>query len=136
MPETARKQLERVANNSETAAGAHYFLGRLAKQEDNLPEAERELQQAVAANSNFPDGLSELAHVHIRMQNYMAAGKELVRALQMEPGNFRANANLLILYQKTKDPRAAEQQVKFEEIKKKRSEDEQLLWRSIEVRPY
>jgi tetratricopeptide (TPR) repeat protein len=134
--ETARKQLEGVANRSETAAGAHYFLGRIAKQEDNLAEAERELQQAVAANSNFSDGLSELAHVHIRMQNYAAAGTELTRALQMEPENFRANANLLILYQKTKDPRAGEQQVKFEEIKKKRSENEQLLWRSIEVRPY
>jgi len=134
--ETARRQLEDVAHRSETAAGAHYFLGRIAKQEDHLPEAERELQQAVAANANFPDGLSELAHVHIRMQNYAAAGKELTRALQLEPENVRANANLLILYQKTKNPRAAAQQVKFDEIKKNRSENEQLLWRNIEVRPY
>ena len=54
----------------------------------------------------------------------------------MEPDNFRANANLLILYQKTKDGRAQKQQERFEEIKKKRSENEQLLWRTIEVRPY
>jgi hypothetical protein len=45
------------------------------------------------------------------------------------------NANLLVLYQKTKDPRVSEQQARFEEIKKKRDEDEQLLWRTVEVRP-
>jgi hypothetical protein len=80
--------------------------------------------------------LAELAHVYIRLARYGDAGKELERASSVDPENLRVNANLLILYQKTKDARAAEQQARFEEIKKKREEDEQLLWRTIEVRPY
>ena len=39
-----------------------------------------------------------------------------------DPDNFRANANLVVLYQKTKDTRAQAQQARFEEIKQKRSE--------------
>ena len=65
-----------------------------------------------------------------------SARNELNRAFTLEPNNFRVNANLLILYQKTGDPRAPEQQSRFDEIKKKQAEDEQLLWRTIEVRPY
>ena len=80
--------------------------------------------------------LAELAHVHIRLDRYEKARRELERAAALDSENFRANANLLILYQRTKDPRAQAQQERFEEIKKKRSENEQLLWRTIEVRPY
>ena len=46
----ARKELEKVVQYHETAAGAHYFLGRLAKQEDKLAEAVKELQLAVQTN--------------------------------------------------------------------------------------
>jgi tetratricopeptide (TPR) repeat protein len=132
----ARKELSVVKDRPETAAGAHYFLGRIAKQEDNLAEAESEFAQAVAANPKFPDGLAELAHVHIRLDKYADARNELERAIKLEPDSFRVNANLLILYQKTKDPRVEAQRARFEEVKQKRSEDEQLLWRTIEVRPY
>jgi tetratricopeptide (TPR) repeat protein len=125
-----------VAAKPETAAGAHYFLGRIAKLQQDLPEAERELTQAIAANPKFADALAELGHVHIRTERYEEAAKTLERARALDPDNFRVNANLLILYQKTKDPRAEAQQQRFEEIKKKRAEDEELLWRSIEVRPY
>jgi tetratricopeptide (TPR) repeat protein len=132
----ARKELGAVKERRETAAGAHYFLGRIAKQEENLAEAESEFEQAVAANPKFPDALAELAHVHIRLEKYVDAGNELERAIELEPDSFRVNANLLVLYQKTKDPRVEAQRARFEEIKQKRSENEQLLWRTIEVRPY
>ena len=64
------------------------------------------------------------------------AAFELEPARELDPGNFRVDANLLILYQKTKDARAESQQARFEQIKQKRSESEQLLWRTIEVRSY
>jgi hypothetical protein len=35
-----------------------------------------------------------------------------------------------------KDARAEAQQARFEQIQQKRSENEQLLWRTIEVRQY
>jgi tetratricopeptide (TPR) repeat protein len=126
----------RVASKSkESAAGAHYFLGRIARAQDNLPTAESELLQAVAANPQFVDAMAELAWVHIRQGHTSEAGRELENAFALDPENFRVNANLLVLYQKTGDPRTAQQQARLEEIKKKRAEDEQLLWRTIEVRP-
>jgi len=134
--DAARKELGAVADRKETIAGAHYFLGRIAKQEEDLTTAESELQQAVARNPKFADALAELAHVHIRLQQYEKARRELERAAALDPESFRVNANLLILYQRTKDPRANAQQARFEDIKKKRSEYEQLLWRTIEIRPY
>ena len=134
--DAARKELRAVEARPETASGAHYLLGRIAKQEDDLAQAESELAQAVAANPKFPDALAELAHVHIRLERYADARAELTRALELEPDNFRVNASLLILYQKTKDPRAQAQQARFDEIQKQRSENEQLLWRTLEFRPY
>jgi len=133
--EDATKNLRAIAARKETAPGAHYFLGRIAKLQDNLPEAQSELKQAVEADPHFVDALAELAQVHIKLERYDDARRELARAFAIQPDNFRVNANLLILYQKTKDPRASEQQARFEEIKKKRDQDEQLLWRTIEVKP-
>jgi tetratricopeptide (TPR) repeat protein len=133
--EDAVKNLRPVAARKETASGAHYFLGRIAKLQDKLPEAESELKQAVEADPYFVDALAELGLVHIKLEHYDEASHELARASAIQPDNFRVNANLLILYQKTKDPRAAEQKARFEEIKKKRDQDEQLLWRTIEVQP-
>jgi tetratricopeptide (TPR) repeat protein len=133
--EAASKNLRAVEGRQETAPGAHYFLGRIAKLQDNLPQAESELKKAVAADPRFVDALAELAQVHIKLDRYDDASHELQTALELDPGNFRVNANLLVLYQKTKDPRAPEQQARFEEIKKKRDEDEQLLWRTVEIQP-
>jgi tetratricopeptide (TPR) repeat protein len=133
--EAATTNLRAVEYTQATASGAHYFLGRIAKLRDNLPEAESELKKAVAADPRFVDALAELAQVHIKLERYDDASNELQRAFELDPGNFRVNANLLVLYQKTKDPRASDQQAHFEEIKKKRDEDERLLWRTVEVRP-
>ena len=134
--DAAARDLHAVADKPETAAGAHYFLGRIAKLQDNLPEAEAQLKQAVVADPRFADALAELGLLHIRLGQYDNAKDELNRAFSLDPDNFRVNADLLILYQKTGDPRALEQQLRLDEIKKKRAEDEQLLWRTIEVRPY
>jgi len=127
--------LHAASESKESAAGAHYFLGRIARAQDDFVTAESELQQSVAADPQFVDALAELAFVHIRQQRTKEATLELERAFALDPDNFRVNANLLVLYQKTGDPRAPEQAARFEEIKKKRAEDEQSLWRTIEIRP-
>jgi tetratricopeptide (TPR) repeat protein len=134
--EAAAEDLRSVQDKPETRSGAHYFLGRIAKLQDNLPEAEAQLKQAIAADPRFADALAELGQLHIRLNRYEAARDELNRAFSLEPDNFHVNADLLILYQKTGDSRAAEQQSRLDEIKKKQAEDEKLLWRTIEVRPY
>jgi len=56
--------------------------------------------------------------------------------LELEPDNFLGNMHLLRLYQASNDPRAEEQQKRFDEVAKKRTEKEKSLLRTIEVRPY
>ena len=59
-----------------------------------------------------------------------------MRALEIDPDSYPGNLNLLNLFQRTKDRRADAQAQRFEEIKKKRSEKEQALLRTLDIRPY
>jgi tetratricopeptide (TPR) repeat protein len=133
---TARKELEAAALRPETAAGAHYFLARVAKQENNLPEALEHLRHSLKANPKNPETHAELGLVYIRNREYEKAEGELRTALELDPDSYLANMNLLNLFQRTRDPREEQQAQRFEEIKKKRSERQQALMRTIEVRPY
>jgi len=132
----ARKELDSAAGHPETAAGAHYFLARVAKQEDKLDEAFAHLQQSLKANPNHAEAHAELGLVHIRNREFSKAEQELQLALRLDPESYLANLNLLNLFQRTRDPRSEEQAQRFEMIKKKRSERQQALLRTIEVRPY
>ncbi len=134
--EQARKELLAISGLPETAAGAHYFLGRLARQENNLPEAIREMELALQAHPDYVDAHAELGLLHLRQKEYALAEKSLQRAVGIDQDHYATNLNLLNLYQRTKDPRAEAQAQRFEEIKKKRSEEAQALLRTIEVRPY
>ncbi|MCI0625056.1 MAG: tetratricopeptide repeat protein [Acidobacteria bacterium] len=132
----ARQELQAVAGRPETAAGAHYFLARVAKQEDNLLEALEHLHQSLKANPNYAESHAELGLIYLRNKEYERAEKALRTALELDPESYRANLNLLNLFQRTKDPRAQEQALRFEAIQKKKSERQQTLLRPIEVRPY
>lgn len=132
----ARRELEAVAAHPETAAGARYFLARVAKQEDKLDEALVHLQQSLKANPNHAEAHAELGLLHIRNREFSKAEQELQLALRLDPESYLANLNLLNLFQRTKDSRTEEQAQRFEAIKKKRSERQQALLRTIEVRPY
>jgi tetratricopeptide (TPR) repeat protein len=134
--DSAKRELQAIADRPETTVGAHYFLGRIAKQEDRLQEASALFKHALRSNPNQPEVLAEAALMHIRQERFEEAARELQRALEVDPDSFRANANLLMLYQRTRDPRAASQARRFEEMKKIRSEKEDMLQRTIQVRPY
>jgi tetratricopeptide (TPR) repeat protein len=135
-PDAARKELESAAARPETQVGANLYLGRLALREDNLTEAADRLQKAVQSNPSSAEPYAELALVHIRRNEFALAESNLTRALKIAPDHFRTNLNLLMLYQRTKDPRAEQQARRVAELQKAGEEREQLLLRSIEIRPY
>ena len=134
--ERARQKLEAAARAPETASGAHFFLGRIANQEGDLAEAVRELRLALDGDPNYADAHAELGRVRLNRKEYSLAEKDLLRALEIDPNNYTANLNLMILYQRTKDPRAEAQASRFEEVKKRRAERAKEFLRTIEVRPY
>ncbi len=134
--DAARKELESVAARSETRVGANLYLGRLAVREDNLTEAADRLRKAVESEPSSPEPYAELALVHIRRKEFALAQSNLARALKIAPDHYRTNLNLLMLYQRTKDPRAEQQALRVEQLQKAGEERERLLLRSLEIRPY
>src|SRR2546426_2291662 len=134
--ERARQKLRAAARAPGTASGAHFFLGRIANQEGNSTEAVRELRLALEGDPNYADAHAELGRVRLNRKEHSLAEKELLRALDIDPNNYTANLNLMILYQRTKDPRAEAQAGRFEEVKKRRAERAKEFLRTIEVRPY
>ena len=132
----ARKELEAVAARPETRVGANLYLGRLAAREENLTEAADRLRKAVESDPSSPEPYAELALVHIHRREFALAESCLTRALQIAPEHYRTNLNLLMLYQKTSDPRAEQQARRVEQLQKAGEERERLLLRSLEIRPY
>ena len=134
--ESARRELQSIADRPETRMGAQLFLGRTDIEEGNLAEAVEHLQQAIKANPSTPEAYAELGLVYLRRQEYALAEETLSRALQVAPDDYLSNLRLLMLYQRTKDLRTAPQTQRVEQIRKAGEKKEQLLMRTLEIRPY
>lgn len=128
----AQQELRLASGSSETASAAHYYLGRAALQTDDFEMAVRELESALAANPKNLDAAAELALVQLRTKNYRLAEETLAKVLIKDPDHYKANLHLLNLYQRTRDARTEQQEQKFEQVKKRRSDREQSLLRRVE----
>jgi tetratricopeptide (TPR) repeat protein len=133
---TARAELAKAAANRETTAGANYFLARIARDENDLEEALRLARKAVEAKPDYPDPYAELGLLHLRKREIEKAEEALRRCLELDPDNYLGNFHLLMLYERTKDPRQEAQTRRFEELKRRHEEKAEEFLRLIEVRPY
>jgi tetratricopeptide (TPR) repeat protein len=131
-----RKEMQIAAKDPKSEAGAEFFLGRIARIEENLDEAASHLERSLKLSPSFAEGYAELARVRIRQDRLEDAKAALDRAIALDPDSFQANAALVLLYQKTHDPRLAEQGAKLRKLDAARSKRQELMLRSIEVRPY
>jgi tetratricopeptide (TPR) repeat protein len=135
-PTLARKELSMIADRPETRFGAHLYLSRLDIEDEHYDEALNHLGTAIRANPDAPDAYAESALVHIRRNEYTAAEQDLARALKLAPDHYLSNLRLLMLYKRTKNPQAAAQAERVEQLQKAGEQKEQLLMRSLEIRPY
>jgi Flp pilus assembly protein TadD len=127
--------LDAAAKHLETASGAHYYLGRLAKQSGDYGGALKEFDLAVRANPNMSESYAEMGALYMRLKDYAQAEKAIRKALELRPDSYTANLNLLVLYQRTKDPRAEVQGERFRQIREKGDESRIEMLRSIQVQP-
>jgi tetratricopeptide (TPR) repeat protein len=134
--DAAKTELNAALSPSNTAAIARYYLGRIARQTNDLPAALTSLQQALRLDAKLTDAWAELGQVHLQQRAYAEAEKALHEALKLDADHYQANFHLLTLYARTQDARQAAQAERFEQVKQKRSEREELYLRAIEVRPY
>jgi tetratricopeptide (TPR) repeat protein len=133
--ETAETWLKKAALNEKTANSAHYYLGRIARQQGRLDDSITELNQALAIKPDQPDVLSELGQVLIQLHRYPDAESKLHAASLLSPNNYAANFGLLQLYARTGDTRREEQAKRFDQIQSENQSQYQEMMRIIEIRP-
>jgi len=132
---SARPELERAAQSPSTAAAANYFLGRIAREENDVEQALAHVDKALQAEPAYADAWAERGLLHLRKRELDLAEKDLRRCLELEPANYVGNLHLLALYQRTRDPRQEEQARRVEELSAKREQQAEEFRRIIEVRP-
>lgn len=132
--DSALKWLKQAVPGAATAADAHFFLGRIARQEGHLDEAGREVKQSLSIRPDSADVLAELGQVYLASRDYSQAAPCFDRAIQLDPENYAANFGLLQLYARTGDERRDRQSKRFDEIKDKRDQRDREMMRTIEIR--
>jgi tetratricopeptide (TPR) repeat protein len=133
--EKAAKVLDTVIDDPETAAGAHYYLGRIANRQGDYAEAVRHLRIALKAYPDYADAYAELGSIHLKQKQYPQAEEALQKALKLRADSYTANLNLLILYQRIGSPKAEEQAKRFEQVKEERAQRAREFLRGIRVEP-
>jgi tetratricopeptide (TPR) repeat protein len=132
---SARPPLERAAASAPTAAAAHYFLARIAREENDVAQALALVDKALQAEPGYADAWAERGLLHLRKRDLDAAGTDLRRCLELDPENHLGNLHLLALYQRTRDARQEEQARRVEELNARREQRTEEFRRVIEVRP-
>ena len=133
--DSARRELLKVTEDNITAAGANYYLGRIANDEGEWTEAAKYFGVAIRHAPGYADAYAGLGGVYLNQKNYGEAEKALLHALHIKPDDYLANLNLMVLYQRRKDPRAAAQARRFADVKNERDQRAKLFLRTIRVVP-
>jgi tetratricopeptide (TPR) repeat protein len=133
--EAARADLQAVVARPETAAGANYFLARIARQANDPAEARARIDEALRLNPSHADGWAELGLLQTRAGQYAEAERSLQKALTLDPANYLATVNLAALYTRTRDPRLASQQARLAALQQQRERQSQDFLRIIQVVP-
>lgn len=135
-PDLARKEIAHAAEIPQTAADARYFLGRLEMQEGNFPAAIADLRKAIEISPSYADADAQLGYALVKLQRNVEAEKYVRRALYISPQNYTANLSLMILYRRTRDPRASDQIDRFNKLRQIQERREREFLRRIEVQPF
>jgi tetratricopeptide (TPR) repeat protein len=133
--DNAKREMSIARESPQAAAPADYYLGRIARLEGDLDDATKRLQEAIGLRPNFAEPHTELARIGLLRGNLPAAHNELDLALKFSPENFQANEQLLVLYKRLQDPRAAAQAERLKKLDEERSRRADLMLRTLEMRP-
>ena len=124
-----------AASDPRTAAGAHYYLARIARQRHDLDTARREIDAALRANPSHADGWAERGLIETRQGDYAGAEAALQKALALDPDNYEATLHLAALYGRTRDPRRAAQEARLQTLVARREMRAQEFLRLVQVVP-
>ncbi len=131
----ASQWLNQALASKKTAADAHYYLGRIARQEGHLEEAIAQLKRSLALQPDHAETLAQLGQISMQLRDLVQAASYFDQALRKDPDNYTANFGLLQLYARTSDPRAEQQSRRFDQVKMIKEERDRQMIRVIEIRP-
>jgi tetratricopeptide (TPR) repeat protein len=131
--DAAAADLRLAARHTETAAGAHYFLGRIARQANDLDTARSEVEESLRLHPQYAEAWAELGLIQTRSGRYADAERSLDQAVKIDPASYSAAVNLAALYGRTKDPRREAQTARLAALQEKRNAEAQEFLRIIEV---
>ena len=129
----AAADLRAAAGHTETAAGAHYFLAKIARQGNDLNGARREIDEALRLQPRYAEAWAELGLIQTRAGDYADAERSLGAALKIDPDNYSTAVNLSVLYGRTKDPRREAQAARLATLQEQRTARAQEFLRIIDV---
>ncbi len=132
----AKKEMAQIVNDPRTTGEAEYFLGRMARQEGDLAAAKEDLEKSIRSLSTFSESHTELGRVKMLEGDLESARGEFEQALKLDANSFEANNQLFILYKRTHDPRADQQEALLKKLDEERSHRAELMLRTIEAKPY
>jgi tetratricopeptide (TPR) repeat protein len=133
--EAARAEFVKIAGKPATAAGANYFLGRIADDLGEWPLAVALLNRAIQSQPRYADAYAVLGAVYLNQKDFPQSNRALEQAIKLDPDNYLANLNLMKLYGRTQDPRTEAQSRRFAELKEERDERAKLFLRTVRVAP-
>ena len=133
--EAAHAELAKIAREPATAAGANYFLGRIADDLGEWPLAVTLLNRAIQSQPRYADAYAVLGAVYLNQKDFPQSNRALEQAIKLDPDNYLANLNLMKLYGRTQDPRTEAQSRRFAELKEERDERAKLFLRTVRVVP-
>lgn len=131
----AGRDLRAAVASPQTAAGAHYYLARIARQADDLASAQKEIEQALALAPQHADAWAERGLIETRAGRYDEAERALAKALALDKDNYDATRHLAALYGRTRDPRRAEQEARLAALIQVRDARMQDFLRLVEAVP-
>ena len=121
--ESFRKSIAKHPEN----ARAHFELGKLLYQSNDLPAAKKALLEAVRLEKNNPQYLQKLGAVCLALQEVDEAVPYLERAAALDPNSPQINYSLGQAWQRKGERRkAAELIKKFQELKRREEQAEEL----------
>ncbi len=87
-----------IVAKSPGKARPHNNLGHALKEEHRIPEAQAQLERALAIKPDYPDALNNLGTIYSSVGRREEGLELLSRAIMLDPGHVQARYNLAMQY--------------------------------------
>jgi tetratricopeptide (TPR) repeat protein len=131
----AAKEMKIAARAAHPIPDAECYLGRIDRINGEPERAIEHFDRALTLQPACAECFAERGRLLTESKRFAEAREDLTRALAIAPDDLSANQFLLALYQKTRDPRVAEQAKKVDVLRMHEQQKQQDMLRSLDIRP-